>query len=376
MKRWGIGCSWILVAALSFDASAKSKTASKAKQKSAKKEKRNTRRPAGQVSAATRPSVPFKGKGRVTASVLNLRAAPDAAARDIGDVARGTKLHLIARTKERFKEDESGASYWYQTKHGGRTGWLWGGYLHVTVTKPPRPPSETNGRATQWIEGRAYSMLNGLNLREGPTTRSRDLGDIPFGQKLAIHARTIRRYREDDRGRYRWYEVSFKGKRGWAFGAYLRFHSPPPSADGGGGAGYAGYSASRGQSLANASYRRGTSRPTVGYCLKGVEEAMRASITPGYYTGQPGAHQFGEYARAHHARMAGLGLRVDGTPPGKSSTFPKGTIMIFRRGRCGFNPSWGHIEVVVDHDTACSDHCRRRNDEVCGPTTILYPTKR
>jgi hypothetical protein len=46
VKRWGICCSRILVVALSFDASAKSKTASKAKQKSAKKEKRNTRRAA------------------------------------------------------------------------------------------------------------------------------------------------------------------------------------------------------------------------------------------------------------------------------------------------------------------------------------------
>lgn len=346
-----------------------------AKKPSAKKAAQGAKK----ATSAARPSVPFKGTARVTARVLNLRAAPTASSRDIGDIRRNTKLTLVARTQKRFAEDSSGAAYWYQTKANGRTGWVWGGYLQVTRTKPPRPPSQTNGRPTQWITGVGYSMLNGLNLRAGPSTKARDLGDVKYGQRLKIHARTVERYVADHRGKYRWYEVSFGGKRGWVYGAYVRFHSPPPSGGGSGGgnvAGYPGYSAAGGQSLAKAAYRRGTTRPTVGYCLKGVEEALQASIFHGFRYWKRSAHDFGVYVESRHAELARRGLRVVNNPPSRSSTFPKGTVMVFSRGRCGFNAQWGHIEVVVDHDTACSDHCRRRNDEWCGPTTILYPTRK
>jgi len=330
------------------------------------------------ANTAARPTVAFKGKAKVITATLNLRAGPTTTARDIGDVPKGTHVTVNMRTTLQYKEDGNSKARWYHTTYKGKSGWLWGGYLHVIVAKPPRPASQTNGRATQWISGTGYSMLNGLNLRAGPTAKSKDIGDVKHGQKMKLLARTVQRYVEDHRGQYRWYEVSFGNKKGWVYGAYVRF-TPPPAAGGGGGgnvAGYPGYYAPRGQRLAAGAWRRGNTNPTVGYCLQGVEEAMAASILNGKRFYINSAHEFGIYAEGNHRTMAGYGLKVVNTPPSSARSFPKGTVMIYSRGRCGFNPKWGHIETVVDHDTACSDHCRRRNDEWCGPTTIFYPTKK
>lgn len=51
-----------------------------------------------------------------------------------------------------------------------------------------------------------------------------------------------------------------------------------------------------------------------------------------------------------------------------------GMILIYGKGRCGFHPRYGHIEIVTDsfRKEACSDHCR---PILCRPEVVLAPTR-
>ncbi len=66
----------------------------------------------------------------------------------------------------------------------------------------------------------AKITTNRVKLRTSPILRSKVILRLGAGDLVAVmrigKKQTIRRY-----GTHRWYQVSFKGKKGWVYGAYL-----------------------------------------------------------------------------------------------------------------------------------------------------------
>lgn len=217
----------------------------------------------------------------------------------------------------------------------------------------PRHPRGAHLRTTDW-----------LNLRTGPSRAHARLTVMPPGAIVTVLQPSCGAT---------WLHVRDpRGRVGWSSGDYLRAQAQAPESP----AAFPRYSAQRGTRLASTAWSLYRGHRSGGMCLRGVGTSLRSSIAPGLWTYTPGAHQFGVYARTHKAWFAARGFKVvdSGLPAGAS--FPKGTIMVFSRGRCGFHPTWGHVEIVVSPTVACSDFCRRRTDSRCGPSLLLYPTVR
>ncbi len=236
----------------------------------------------------------------------------------------------------------------------------------------PTEPLDTEackaGKYPNYGKGAQLVTTEYLNLRTGPSTSKARITVMKPGTAVVVLGATCGSA---------WAHIkAANGHIGWSAVSYLRpkakgSTSKPPAF-------MSIYSPQRGKSLANASWKQGKGKKSSGSCLRGVRLAISASISPGFYTGSPGASQFGQYARSHRAWMAARHLQVyaaseAGAP--KPSQFPVGTIMVYSAGRCGFNPTWGHVEVVVNKSTACSDFCRSWNASKCAPDTVIIPRK-
>ena len=57
------------------------------------------------------------------------------------------------------------------------------------------------------------------------------------------------------------------------------------------------------------------------------------------------------------------------------NSIPKGSIIGWRRGQCGYNAKYGHIEISVDSTStrACSDFCGSIK-KTCGSPYVFMPT--
>lgn len=224
------------------------------------------------------------------------------------------------------------------------------------------------GSAAKYAKGAQLVTTDYLNLRTGPGTNHSKITVMKPGTPVVVLAATCGAA---------WAHIrDSHGHVGYSAVQYLRTKSPSKPPPSGGYMSY--YSPSRGKSLARASYNIGAGHRSGGYCLRGVNHAISNSISPGFNTGMPGASQFGSYARAHRSYMDAHHMHVyargeAGAP--SPSQFPVGTIMVYSAGHCGFHPVYGHVEVVVNSSTACSDFCRHRTDTRCGPDTIIIPRK-
>jgi hypothetical protein len=224
----------------------------------------------------------------------------------------------------------------------------------------------TTGKYPKYAKGAQLVTTEWLNLRSGPGVKHARIKTMAPGTAVAVLGATCG---------HAWAHIKDShGHVGYSAVQWLRpkQKAPPPS-------GWSAlYSPTRGKKLAAKSWQMWHGSKSHGYCLKGVRMSIAASISPGFATGSPGAHQFGVFARSHRAWMSDRHLKVYGRGESGApspSQFPAGTVMVFSRGRCGTNASWGHVEIVINPTTACSDHCRKRTDKSCGPDTILVPRK-
>jgi hypothetical protein len=109
-----------------------------------------------------------------------------------------------------------------------------------------------------------------------------------------------------------------------------------------------------------------------GRCYHYVKQHLRDAgfdITP--VDGQVGAYEFGEWADAHPDELSQMGFQKI-TPD--LDQIPKGSILVWDRGQCGYSADYGHIEIVVDDDSskACSDFCGHIKKD-CGSPGIYAP---
>jgi hypothetical protein len=228
-----------------------------------------------------------------------------------------------------------------------------------SVACPNPGPNPTYGKGTQLV------TTEWLHLRTGPSIQHAILTTMKPGTAVAVLDPTCG---------HKWVHVKDShGEVGYSAVEWLR----PKHTDIAPSGWASLYSAARGQELAGTSWKMWHKATGHGFCLRGVREAIDSSISPGFATGSPGASQFGQFARDHRGFMRNHHMTVyafgeNGPSP---AHFPVGTIMVFSRGRCGADPTWGHVEIVINSTVACSDHCRQRTDTSCGPDTIILPRK-
>lgn len=128
---------------------------------------------------------------------------------------------------------------------------------------------------------------------------------------------------------------------------------------------------------AAASKREG--HPSQHLCYAYVKDALASAgvdvasdIAPYKYA--VSAYEFAKWANENPKELAAAGLaKIDignGAPP-------KGAILVWGRGVCGYSQKHGHIEIVENDDgsRACSDFCGRVRHG-CGKPTVFIPIKK
>ena len=84
------------------------------------------------------------------------------------------------------------------------------------------------------------------------------------------------------------------------------------------------------------------------------------------------AFQFAVWAKKSPSALAKMGLQK--VTVGLNE-LPKGAVIVWRPGQCGYNKTHGHIEVVVDDKSsrACSDFCGNIK-KTCGAPDVFVPS--
>jgi len=99
----------------------------------------------------------------------------------------------------------------------GQTGWTSGRYLTITGNPDALPIISTlyDQIDTAALTGVTGATRSVMNLRIRPSARTARLGQIPWGDTVAIIGRTV----QD--GKNFWYHVYYEGKVGWILAAYV-----------------------------------------------------------------------------------------------------------------------------------------------------------
>ena len=228
--------------------------------------------------------------------------------------------------------------------------------------------------------GTTLQATAALNLRKGPSTGYAVLDVVASGA-------TVKVVQSNPSNGF--YNVSYRGVNGWCSGSYLKQVSTggtsancnttelnkclsygggdacygkwgcSPSSGGGssGGTTDNAYNAALGDKLATAA-RNGSAGYSMGRCYSYVWQALR-SVLGSQIESLPipatSAYQFGEWV-INNPSTAKARLRLVRTNTPAASA-PRGSVIVWPRGVCGYNYTHGHIEIAQGNGTACSDFC-------------------
>ncbi len=212
-----------------------------------------------------------------------------------------------------------------------------------------------------YAQGTVLRTTAALNLRSAGSTSASVLRVIPDGATVTVRQTS---------GANAWVAISFGGYNGWSHTSYL-----VPANNGGGGSNGnpGGYGATRGAKLASTALRV-DGHAAGGWCALEVSNSVEKSgIIPSGKTWQRGnAIDISEYMVANPGYTAGVGFQRINVG---ANDIPKGSIIGWRRGQCGYNSKYGHIEISVDSTSsrACSDFCGQIK-KTCGAPYVFMPT--
>jgi hypothetical protein len=215
-----------------------------------------------------------------------------------------------------------------------------------------------------YASGTALRTTANLNLRSGGSLSSKILRVMPSGSHLTVREKS---------GANAWVAVSFNGYAGWAHTSYLVRASGAGSSNAGNDDEPKGYGSSRGAKLASTALRV-DGHGAGGWCaLETSNSVERSGIVPNGATWyRNNAIDISEHMASSPAYDAKVGFRqIDVSP----NDIPKGSIIGWRRGQCGYNSKYGHIEIAVDNSSsrACSDYCGSIK-KTCGRPYVFMPT--
>lgn len=111
-------------------------------------------------------------------------------------------------------------------------------------------------------------------------------------------------------------------------------------------------------------------------CYAYVKKHLRAAGMPTSQIDAAGyalsAYMFAVWAKKNPSALSKMGLvEAAGTSLDK---LPRGAVIVWARGQCGYSSEHGHIEIVVDDNSskACSDFCGSIK-KTCGAPSIFVP---
>lgn len=137
-----------------------------------------------------------------------------------------------------------------------------------------------------------------------------------------------------------------------------------------------GYDSAFADKLAKAGLKRdghSSQHRCYSYVKDHLAAATGRSVPQDLYSTTYGAsaYQFTNWARNNPNDLASLGFKE--VTLGKDERPPKGSVIVWARGQCGYSAKHGHIEVVVDDGgRACSDFCGKIPTD-CGAPTVFIP---
>ena len=134
------------------------------------------------------------------------------------------------------------------------------------------------------------------------------------------------------------------------------------------------YDGSRGNRIADRAFSLWNGRGSRNLCLAGVNDTLETcGVVSPAFPRLPSAVAFDDWARSHPGELARRGFEKQNLDINR---IPRGSIITWRPGQCGYHRQYGHVEIVVDNASsrACSDFCGsiRKN---CGAPGIYVPVR-
>ena len=214
-------------------------------------------------------------------------------------------------------------------------------------------PLQTTGPTYQ--AGTLLRTTANLNLRSAGSVNASILRVMPDGSTVTVRVTS---------GSNAWVAVRFNGYDGWAYTGYLVKASSSS---------LSGYSSTRANKLANEALRE-DGHPAGGWCAREVSNSVEWSgiIPNGVTWYRNNAIDISEYMAANTGYDDKVGFRQVNVGV---NSIPKGSIIGWRRGQCGYSSKYGHIEISVDSTSsrACSDFCGSIK-KTCGTPYVFMPT--
>jgi hypothetical protein len=132
------------------------------------------------------------------------------------------------------------------------------------------------------------------------------------------------------------------------------------------------YDPGRGNRIANRASALWNGRGSRGLCLAGVNDTLETcgAVSPAFPR-LPSAVAFDDWAKRSPGELARRGFEKQNIDINR---IPRGSIIAWRPGQCGYHSQYGHIEIVVDDGSsrACSDYCGSIKKS-CGAPAIYVP---
>lgn len=110
-------------------------------------------------------------------------------------------------------------------------------------------------------------------------------------------------------------------------------------------------------------------RASGNMCLKGVGDSLDAAGIRPLFPRLNAAVDFDNWARANPAELAKRGYQQQNL---SLDSIPRGSIITWRPGQCGYSSQYGHIEITIGGGRACSDYCGNVA-RGCGSPGIFVP---
>jgi uncharacterized protein YraI len=169
--------------------------------------------PLGLLAVASQAHAATTYQGKVTASALNVRAAPTSAAANVGTLRYGTTISIQCKV---YGPTVSGNSLWYKLSAGK---WVTARYV-ANIGSAPRFCGD--GREYQ---GRVVAATS-LSVRSGPTTADARVSSAPRGALLPLVCKVNSQVID---GNPLWYQLTGDGPGQWVAARYVsNVGSAPP----------------------------------------------------------------------------------------------------------------------------------------------------
>lgn len=214
-----------------------------------------------------------------------------------------------------------------------------------------------------YAAGTKLTTIANLNLRADASVDATIKKVMPNGSDVVV---------AESSGANGWVKITFSGNTGWGHTSYLVETDAEGEADTDAPVASGDYSASRGNKLAQTALRV-NGQPSRSACaLEMSNSVVRSGIIPsGVSWRRDNAWALANSMKNDSAylRRVGFATKTNLT----TRTAPKGSIIGWRPGQCGYNRTWGHIEIISNDDhKACSDFCA--TVKTCTPGAIFQPT--